>query len=308
MLNNRKDRHISEDTRTLVLNAARELGYTPNHVARALATGKTNVVSLWTGEFTVYYALLMKNLQKHAKRLGYHILVNDIRDLTALEVRSTGPVDGIIALDYPMVANNVITSTPEFNTPLVSLGTNYLDNVDHVGIDLYDVSHEAVEHLLSIGCKRIAFAFEESSAWYTEQRCLAYRDTLSDAGIQPEFIQVFGGDRVDGRNAIKNYIAQYGCPDGIFCHNDEKAIGIYRGLCDLGVHVPDEVALIGCDGLPETEYLEHPISTIQAPVDDMCLLAWNFLYKRITSPAAEIQTANLIPKLLIRDSSNRSSG
>ncbi len=83
------------------------------------------------------------------------------------------------------------------------------------------------------------------------------------------------------------------------------AIGAYRALCELGLRVPTDVALVGCDGIEDTEYLERPISTIEQPISEMCALAWDFLQRRIQEPNHPPQRVVLQPKLVIRASSQR---
>ena len=94
-------------------------------------------------------------------------------------------------------------------------------------------------------------------------------------------------------------------PEAIFCHSDDAALGIYRGLCDLKLRVPEDVALVGCDGIEDTEYLECPLTTLVQPVSAMCAAAWEFLMKRLAHPETTMQKIILQPKLALRESSLR---
>jgi len=111
--------------------------------------------------------------------------------------------------------------------------------------------------------------------------------------------------RAEVRRTIGSYIERFGCPNGIFCYNDDMALGAYRGLCDLGLRVPEQVALVGCDGIEDTQYLETPLSTIVQPVEEMCALAWQFLQKRMQEPDYICQQGIITAKLEIRASSDR---
>jgi LacI family transcriptional regulator len=106
---------------------------------------------------------------------------------------------------------------------------------------------------------------------------------------------------------IQDYVRHQGRPEAIFCHADDAALGVYRGLCDLGVRVPEEVALVGCDGIEDTEYLECPLTTLVQPVAAMCATAWQFLQQRLEQPSISPQHAILKPKLALRESSRRRS-
>jgi len=81
------------------------------------------------------------------------------------------------------------------------------------------------------------------------------------------------------------------------------AIGCYRGLCDLGVRVPDEVRLVGCGGIEDTEYQACPISTLVMPIREMCGTAWDFLENRLREPDRAVQQTTLKPQLAVRESS-----
>jgi LacI family transcriptional regulator len=104
------------------------------------------------------------------------------------------------------------------------------------------------------------------------------------------------------RHAVTEYVREHGPPDGIFCHNDDFAIGAYRALRDMGLRIPDDVALVGCDNLEETAYLDVPLSTIAVPTEELCRTGWEFLYRRMHDPSAPLQCAILQPQLVVRAS------
>ena len=91
----------------------------------------------------------------------------------------------------------------------------------------------------------------------------------------PATPQAAGADWVDG-GQDRNSAAAAERPDALFCTNDDGAIGCYRGLRDLGLRVPEDVALVGCDGIEDTEYLETPLTTIVQPVEELSRLGWEF--------------------------------
>ena len=107
------------------------------------------------------------------------------------------------------------------------------------------------------------------------------------------------------RESIQEFIRGQGCPEAIFCHSDDVALGIYRGLRDMQLRVPQDVALVGCDGIQDTEYLESPITTLVQPIAEICETAWRFLLQRLENPGLDRQQAVLQPGLAIRESSRR---
>ena len=127
------------------------------------------------------------------------------------------------------------------------------------------------------------------------------------AGLKPEFIHypLTERQRPVTRRLIQDYLREHGKPEAIFCHSDDVALGIYRGLCDAGVSVPEEIALVGCDGIEDTEYLECPLTTLVQPVAEMCAQAWLLLQQRLEDASKPAQHVMLKPALAIRESSRR---
>lgn len=172
-----------------------------------------------------------------------------------------------------------------------------------MGVDLTSGVRQAMSHLINVDCRRIAFASQESSIKRKELRALAYTEVMQKNRIPAKFIALSTTTRATSRAELKSYIDKHGCPDGILCFNDVVALGIYRALCELGIKVPQQVALVGCDGIEDTEYLECPITTIVQPVEEMCRLAWDILQERIKNPRKQLTQKVLLSQLAVRDSS-----
>jgi LacI family transcriptional regulator len=183
------------------------------------------------------------------------------------------------------------------------MGTYYLEDTDHVGIDVHAGAEQAVRHLVSTGCRRVAYVVDKGSAYPNEVRYRAYTTTVAQAGQAPEYIVIPTASRSSARSSLREYVQAHGSPDGLFCHNDLMATGVYRALCDLRLSVPDQVALVGCDGIEEAEYLERPLSSIVHPAEEMCALACRFLNARLNDPSLPLQQAVLQPKLVLRQTS-----
>lgn len=304
-------------TRQRIKDAAKKLGYRPSFAARALATGRTSLVTLWSYHpYQPFYAKVMEGVQTEARRRGFGLLVADVatRDMDDLEPNTDiWPSDGILAVDCGEYANRVLQARPSNNTPVVSMGTVVIPGIDAIQWDLSNAFRQATEHLVAQGCRRIAycsFAPEQESELLAQ--CFraprkAYQTVVHNAGLKDEFISMPTDDRAGCRHAFVDYVGAHGCPDGILCRDDETAIGVYRAMCDLGLHIGQDVLLIGCDDIQDTQYLECPLSTIALPVSRMCELAWQFLVTRMANPTAPRQQAVLEAALVLRQSSQRSA-
>jgi LacI family transcriptional regulator len=302
---NHKGAAFSEDTRKRVFAMAEEIGYTANPVARALATGRTEFVALYLSDLlTSYHAQVAHLMEEHLERHGYQVVVTLYGGQSRSSVNPVRAapigVDGIIAHENRGI---VLPTNSRRPTPLVSTGVYYdQTSPDFVGIDLSDVAIEAVRGLVATGRKRIACLAHNVQFQHGDPRHQAYLRVMEESGLQTEFIDPPNENRPTVRATIREYIAAHGHPEALFCHNDDMAIAAYRGLSDIGLRVPEDVALLGCDGIDDTAYFPSAISTIAQPFEEMCETAWRFLERRLAEPDAPPQQVILQPRLLWRES------
>lgn len=309
-LNRADDPLISEATRLRVQKLADELGYRPNLAARNLATGRTGLLALWLWSEALpnaYHSHVSQLMVAEAQRSSYQLLINRVGWDSLRTDRRTHfdawHVDGVIAHEAGPAIQARFPNPRKLPVPVVSTGAyHFLQGVDHVWIDVRSGAIEAIEHLLFGGRRRIAYVAECLEERRTDPRCLVHGELLDAAALPKLFLEV-PGDRAGMRQAVREAFEQGFPADALFCHNDDVAVAAYRGLCDVGVRVPDDVAIVGCDGIQDTEYLEVPLSTIAQPLEEMCALARQFLERRIEDPTRPLQEAWLPAKLTIRPSS-----
>jgi len=309
-LNRADDPLISEATILRVRETAAAMGYRPNHAARSLATGRTGLIALWLwseGLTNSYQANVAQLMHAEASRRSYQLLVNLV-NWSALTDKTDNQfdvwhVDGIIAHEASPAFQARFQGSHRPPVPVVSTGVyHYLEGVDRVYIDISEGSRLAMQHLIDQGRRKIAYVTSNLQN-FDDQRFIAYSSLLEAAGLPKTLVDVSDSSRPKVRSVVREFIEANGVPDALFCHNDDMAIAAYRALCDLGVRVPDDVAIVGCDGIEDTEYLEVPITTIAQPLVEMCALATNFLEQRIEDPSRPIQEASLPATLVVRASS-----
>jgi len=314
---NRQSKYAPETVRRVV-GLADRLGYRPNRAARALSTGKTNLVGLWMNEArTPYYAEILKHLDEQVRAHGYEPVVSFLRGDIHSQLQSIGGggwhVDGVMSVD-PLVAAHITAearaalTVAAGRTPFVSLGNFCLPSADHVWVDLGPASVEGMLHLLSTGRSGIAYLSEKGSDVESDPRFAAYRTVMAERGLPERLMLSPDRARASLRRAVVESIRSEGPVNAIFCHDDDKALAASRAIRDLGLRVPADVALLGCDGIEEIEYLDCPVSTIVQPVQEMCRRAWAMLEARLARPDAAHQSAVLQPQLVIRASSSNING
>jgi DNA-binding LacI/PurR family transcriptional regulator len=306
---------VAAATRENIQRIAEELDYRPNLAARALVTGKTGTVAVVTGPVSEhFYAHLLHLLEIELAASDYKMLFLRSRDLNSdlLSTVRTRAVDGVIAIDAFTTMRDLVKAHTGFIHPYVYAGVMDADiadtlPIDHIKIDLSQAVRDAIQTMINTGCRRIAYIVSNSGmATQTEVRSRVYEETMKEGGLTREVINLEIGSDTSTRDLTRHRLAQYirkhGCPEGLICQNDEMAIAAYRALRDIDLRVPQDVQLVGCDGLPDMEYFDPQLSTVVQPAEEMCALAWKFLQHRMADPEIPLQNATLQASLRVRAS------
>lgn len=310
VLNNRRDVGIPESTREVVIAAAKQLGYRPNLAARSLVRGKTNAMALWITKLSaVVYFAWAESLQHEVRAHGYELIVSE-RGGAEFDPHSgyspapEWPVDGLFAYGV----EEYLRDCPIY-VPTVVFGPYPVPGYDYVGFSLRNAVVESLQHLVDGGRKRIAFLQglrTPTEIPVREERYDAYMQVMQDAGLPINIIRCPHASRAHGYEVMKEYLLHDKSFDALFCHNDDVAIGAMRALKEAGINIPDDVALIGCDGLEETDYHQPRISTISNPFAEIASTAWNFMERRLEDPTTPYQSAVFEARFVKRESSDSS--
>lgn len=307
VLNNRSSDFITEATRRRVQEAAQLMGYTPNRAAQALATGRTRRIAFLSPTMGAkFFQEVAYRFHQILQKDRYDIIHGEIgpqmMDLSHHAGLPSMGLDGVLMYGGGLgELNQVLGSFSPFKGPIVNMGPHAPDVYDAVNVDLCPASRQAVEWLLDSGSKRVAHVLTASTNNELDDRRRGYNHVLRERGKEPEYILTPDWSRPAARKAIQEYVKEHGCPDGLFCANDDIAIGTYRGLRDMGIRIPDQVRLIGCDGIEDTEYLDPPMSTIVQPLEDMCATAWTFLKNRLKQAGLPRQKETYEARLILRE-------
>ena len=275
---------ISAEKRELIRRAAEELGYRPNHAARILATGQSFLIALQI------YDMENPHQMRVARLLG-DILREDKYDLLihgyhgdSISVRSS--IDGVIILDRkdsPRV---------DVHSPVVAIGAFVSEVADSVLIDLHSGAAEAMAHLIGSGRRRIALVSTEDND-PTDGRTRAYLESVAAAGLPPRLIHLPRHGRIDGWMALSEALRSGDIPDALLCENDQVAEGCYRALREANLRIPEDVAVVGCDGISQSEFVYPSLATIEQPAEAMCRAAWKFLRRRIEERSIPRQSTTI---------------
>lgn len=308
VLNNKEDTSVSPATRERILAAAREMNYEPNRLAKALVTGKTFQIDLLLPRtrgqaFQQILELFNQAFLPTAYDLRFSLLNDIVPQGIVMKQSGFWPTDGIIIFDLylSMGINSLAAST----VPMVSVGVERPMEGDYIIADNFQATRTAIQYLQASGRKRVAFLPMPTSEQdaRTDAYLLQMRESGTPETVIPIMEELGKTIRRAAMEQVTTYLETNPCPDALFCYNDDIAIGAMRALPRLGLRVPDDVAVVGFDGIADTEDWDPPISTIRYPFQEMATLAREFLLRRIEHPDIPQQTAVLVPQLEIRDTS-----
>ncbi|MGB3731939.1 LacI family DNA-binding transcriptional regulator [Microbacterium sp.] len=297
--------HIRPATRERVEQAIAELGYTPNLTARNLRSGRTGAIALALPDLSLaYFGELAAQVIREAEAAGVVVLVEQTgadrdRELELLRSPRLKLTDGLIFSPLGMGQEDAAALDVSF--PLVLLGERIFDGpADHVTMRNIDAARAATEHLLALGRRRIAVvgAHEGEVLGSAALRLQGYREALEAAGI-PYDEDIVGyttlWHRANGADSMREMLARGAQFDAVFGLNDTLALGAMRVLQEAGRRVPDDVAVIGFDGLDEAQYSIPSLTTIDPGRDWIAKTAVSTLLQRIAGQA------DAAPRTLLAD-------
>ena len=293
---------------------ADELGYRPNRAARALATGRNQSIVLWSVNLqSAYYGDVIYYTHEEVIRHDYEMLISGAPmtdDLTLDKFKLlTWPVDGILAVDLPRGKIPGLSKSLVGDKAFINVGAYVMTETDYVQVDFEAQVSDAIRHLAAVGCKRIAYLVPDwFDNWFDgihDARLEGYRTVMAELGRKPEYILTRDEKREAVAPALNGYLEHNKCPDGLFCYNDDMAIGAYPVFREHGVRIPDDIAIVGCNGIRDANYVYPTLTTIVQPLQQVCATAWSFLKQRIDEPTLPLQQIVLNARLEIQGSSRR---
>lgn len=287
--------HIRPATREKVEAAIAELGYTPNLTARNLRSGRTGAIALAVPDLGLaYFAELAAQVIHEAEAAGVVVLVEQTgadrtRELELLRSPRLKLTDGLIFSPLGMGQEDAPALDVSF--PMVLLGERIFDGpTDHVTMRNVEAARAATEYLIAQGRRRIAVvgAHQGEVIGSAGLRLQGYREALEAAGI-PYDDDIVGyttlWHRANGARSMRELLASGVEFDAVFGLNDTLALGAMRVLQEAGRRVPDDVAVLGFDGLDEAEYSIPSLTTVDPGREWIARTAVATLLERIAGGA-----------------------
>lgn len=289
VINNEKG--IKEITFQKVTQAIKELNYIPDAYARGMKKSKTETVALILPSiWHPFFSEFAYHVEKELRSLNYKLFLCNIdegkREIEYIKMLQENKVDGIIAITYSDIEDYLAT-----NIPFVSIDRTYSDkNIPCVTSDNGGGGSLAAKKLIEKGCQEFAFiGGHNSTTNTTKDRRIYFEDYLKKHKKNYHILDVEEPiENFDKK--LENFFNEYPNIDGIFTVNDFTALDVIRTLERMGRKVPNDVQVIGYDGIRFAIDREYPVTTMKQPLEKMAKVAIEVLLARINGDNHRIQT------------------
>jgi len=309
VLNN--TRAVSDQAKDRVIAAIEQLNYQPNAVARSLRMSETLTIGLIVPDVEIpFFARVARCIEAAANDVGYNVILCNSgwslnRELLYLDNLLARRVDGLICISLSMTSEHIAPLLKQ-HTPVVWFEqTRSGSQFDAVIINNFKGAYEATAHLIAQGHRRIGCILGIANSQLTVERLAGYQRALKDNGLSFDEALLCSGDYTPptGLVAAHRLLALREPPSAIFAYNDMMALGAMQAINERGLRVPDDIAIIGFDGIALTEHTCPPLSTVEQPIPEMSRLAISMLLDRINDRAPmDVRTAVVEPRLICRAS------
>ena len=305
---------VGAETRKRVLSKAKELNYRPNLTARSLVTGESRQVGVIVPTLLhPFFAEVLQALSSTMKQDGYAVMISSSMEdpkveEAAIEQLLGHRLDGLIIASCSFSPAK-FQQLQEQGTPFVLIDRFFPEfRTNFVGVDDRAVGLIATEHLIAMGCKRIAHirGLEFTTG---VGRFEGYKMALNEHGIRfdPDLVSPYmtadGLDWQQSFDAMRKLL-EGKRPDGVFCYNDPIAIAAIDVALAAGLRIPKDIAFVGCDNLHYGASLRAPLSSVDHHSGQIGVRAAKMLLKILKDKESRrIRQVVLAPSLVVRHSS-----
>lgn len=308
-------KRVNAVTRAEIYKTAKRLGYTVNMAARGLRRGSTRMLMLllpsWDNSPVI--SETMRGVERELVGRGYGLVVGHQTEQVTTEqhlyeLAQGGLVDGLIIVAGERLGAQVGKNSV-FSSAIPSVGL--LIDLSGLGIPSVTTNdrsamYEATRHLIDQGCDRFFYIGGPSGNYHEVERYKGFVKCMKDSDIPPRNFIARNGDfsLQGGFEIAREFLGMQKRPNGVVCASDSMAIGFMKAVRDAGVRVPDDVAVVGFDGIEFGEYCEPPLTTCKQPTLKLGKAGVDLLFDIIEAGDAAAPSRTVIEStLMVRGSS-----
>jgi DNA-binding LacI/PurR family transcriptional regulator len=304
-----KEGSVKPATVAKIEEAIQKLGYTPNSFASALSGGKSRTVAVLLPEMmTEYYAALLTGLEAVAEERDYNILLKTRNNRKALnDLVASNKVDAFILRNTGLQPfdNDFIVTLKRREIPFLFIGKPpaFAEDSPAILVDNVGGARQMASHYAEHRFSRILFIAGPKDNLDSNDRLYGFKLGLNEAGVVPEKLDLEYGDysRESGYAAARIAL-EHGSHDAIFAANDHMALGAILRCREMGIDVPDDIAVTGFDDTFFSEFLLPPLTTVRQPMSEIGAVAMETILQLLERGVRREYKVILPTRLQIRQS------
>ena len=297
----RRSAPVQDETRQRVEDAVDELGFVPSRLGVSLAERRHAANGVVFPDLSgPYFAEVVLGYEEVTSRLGRSVLILSTReqaDVDATVRDLTSRVDGLAVFDGT-VGEEMVRSIAAGGLPVVVLARRDVDGADSVAAENTRSAERLTEHLLGHGHRRLAFLGDPDHSFDVRERWDGVRAVLRRHRLAPVGPFPCASEEASARAAATALLASGDRPDAIVCGNDERALATLLAAEELGLAVPDDVAVTGWDDILAARHARPALTTVRQPMRELGAWAARALDERIagrrTTPRKELLPTQLV--------------
>ena len=302
-------RFVMPETVALVEEAIAAIGFIPNNLARSLATSSTSSVGIvFSGIANPYFIDIISAIEEECYNIGLSVLLSDTKDDPDKELRIVKDlhqrrVDGIILAPAPDPAMRTLTYLRVNAICTVLVDRAMSIDFDQVGVENKTAMQKLVDHLVGHGYGRIGMVPGHEGYTTTLERIDSFTERMAFHGLTEGAIVSPACSSLRAATAAALDLLRVADPPrAIVAGNNQSTIGTMRAIRQLGLRVPQNVALVGVDDFEWAESFEPRLTVIAQPCREIGQRAAGMIAARIKNPTAKRSTVRLEPTLVVRNS------
>ena len=301
---------VKAATARKVWRAVTELNYVPNSHARALVSGRSRMLGVIVSDITnPFFPELLRSFELRANEKQYDLLVTSTgyettRMSACLRRMLERKVDGVAMMTSEMDLG-LIKELSSRGVPMVFMDVGQVGpKMSHVAIDYGHGVRQAVDHLIELGHKQIAFISGPLDLHSARTRRQAFLESMRAHALTPEKKMIREGTHTaeGGRDAMAALLRLSKKPTAVVCSNDWTAIGALNAIAAGGFRVPHDISLVGFDDIPLVTYTTPPLTTVRMSAADVGSVAFQALFGLIAGERIEGDVYQIPTKLVVRES------
>jgi LacI family transcriptional regulator len=310
--------YVSGETRQRVEEVVEQLGYRPSTLARSLIQQRSYTLGVVTyGLKYIGPSRTLNGIADKADELGYMLLMKELNNFTA------NRIDGVIDSLLARQVDGILWAVPEIGenhawmeqrmekipVPMLFLAMQPREGVASVVTDNFQGAKMAMQHLFDGGRKKIGHISGPLDWWEAQERKRGWRDALKTAGLEASEQACVEGNwsSSSGEQAFIKLLESFSEMEAVFVGNDQMALGVLREAHRQGIGVPDQLAVIGFDDIPESAYFYPSLTTISQDLQLLGGQAVQNIVEMIQAGQGDqvirVQSSLIPPRLVVRESS-----